>query len=97
MDNDRGLRLALFQAGNSADVIHVRMGAGDRLELELVPVNGPNNLVGVIAGVDADGPPGLLATHDAGVLLESRNRDLFDDHLNYQWYDVNQPTTAAVA
>src|ERR1051325_4262333 len=39
------VRLSFLQAGDTAHVIHVRMSAGDRLEVEAVSIDGAANLV----------------------------------------------------
>jgi hypothetical protein len=44
-------------------------------------VDGLNDRVGIVAGIDADCPLGLLASHHASMLLEGGGCDLFDDHL----------------
>src|SRR5437763_8933762 len=61
-------------------MIHVRVRAGDGLQLESMHIDCLNDGVRVISGIDADRAQSFLATDDARVLLESGRGDFFDDH-----------------
>ena len=61
-------------------MIHVRMSAGDGLQLKSVLVDCLNNFLRRIAGIDADRASRLLATDDPSVLFEGGHCDFFDDH-----------------
>ncbi len=47
------------------------VGHGNRLKIQTQAVNGLNDSLGLVAGIDADRLPGGFTTDDAGVLLES--------------------------
>jgi hypothetical protein len=80
MNNDLGFGLALLKARDAANMIQVRMRAGDCLELEAVSINCVDDFFGVVTGIDANRAFGFLAANNASVLLESGDGDLFDDH-----------------
>ena len=80
MNNDVGARLSLFQSRYTANVVHVRMGAGDGLQFKAMLVNGFDDCIGIVAGIDADRALRFLAADDAGVLLKCGDSDFFDDH-----------------
>ena len=80
MQNDLGPRPLALQGRHSADVIHVRVRQRNRLKLQPQPLQSLHDLARLLARIDADGAPRLLAAQDARVLLERRDCDLLDDH-----------------
>jgi hypothetical protein len=80
MNYDFRFRLAFLQAGNTTDMIHVRVRARNRLQLKAMFVDRFDDRVRIVARVDADRALGSFTTNDAGVLFESGNGNLFDDH-----------------
>src|SRR6185369_12156673 len=80
MNNDLRGGLARLQARDAANVIQMRMRAGDCLKLEAVSINCVDDFFGIVTGIDANREPGLLAANHAGVLLKSGDGDLFYDH-----------------
>ena len=80
MNDDFCFGLQFFKRGHAADVIHVRVRAGDCLQFEIVPVDRFNDVTRAIAGIDANRASGFFTADDAGVLLESGDGDFFDDH-----------------
>jgi hypothetical protein len=62
-------------------VIEMRVRDGYRLEREAMPFEGLDNPFSLISRIDADCQSGGFTTDNARVLLESGDRDFFDDHL----------------
>src|ERR1051325_4557763 len=56
------------------------MGAGNRLQFKTVLVDGLYNRVRIVPRIDADRTLSFFTTEDAGMLLKSRNGDLFYEH-----------------
>ena len=56
------------------------MSADDCLQLKSMFVDRFYNVAGSITRIDADRAPGFFAADNARVLLESSDRDFFDDH-----------------
>jgi hypothetical protein len=61
-------------------VIHVRVRQRNRLKFQTQTLKRLHNLARLLAGVNADRAARLLATEQARVLLESRERYLLDYH-----------------
>src|SRR6266850_5764224 len=55
----RGLKF--LERGHATDVIQVGMRHRNGLQFQSMFVDGANNLMGVISGIDTDGEPGLFA------------------------------------
>ena len=81
MQHDSRLRFALLQAGNASHMIQMSMRASNHLEFESMFVDSANDALGVVSRIDTKRSLRLFATQNAGVLLEGRYGDLFDDHL----------------
>src|ERR1051326_9170881 len=80
MNDDFRFRLLFLERRDPANVIHVRVRAGNGLEMKVVLFDRPNDSRGIVAGIDADRAPCLFAADDAGVLLEGGDGYFFDDH-----------------
>src|SRR6185295_3295517 len=98
MNDDVSIGLSFLQPRDTADVIHVRVCAGDGLQLKVMLVDRFNNGFRVIARIDANRALAFLAAYDPRVLLEGGDGDFFDDHLSVvsgQWSVVSGNTKTA--
>ena len=91
MDDDLRFGFEFLERGHAADVVHVRVRAGDRLQFETMPVDRCDNISGSITGIDADRAPGFLAANDARVLLESSDGNFFDNHFLSRVNSIDSP------
>src|SRR5437588_4154061 len=80
MDDDVRVGLSFLQACDTADMVHMRVCAGDGLQFKAVFVDGFNDAFGIVAGIDADRALRFLAADDARVLLKGSDSDFLDDH-----------------
>src|SRR5262249_29840032 len=81
MQDDSCFRSESLKRCYRSDVVQVRVRHHDRLKLERKFIDRIRDSLGFVTGINTDGAPRFLASHNTRVLLESCNRDLFDDHV----------------
>ena len=73
MEPDRGIERR-FRPAHAGDVIQMRVGEEDVFHVQLAPADQLEQLVHLVARVDADGFLLSRAAHDESVLAERRGR-----------------------
>jgi hypothetical protein len=69
-----------FNRGDSADVIQMRVRQSDGLKLKPVSLKRARDQFRLVARINTDGTPRLLAPDDARVLLKRSDGQLFNNH-----------------
>src|SRR4051794_8962634 len=85
MKHDASRRLQPLEIGYATDMIEMRMRANNRFQIKIMTVDGFNDHVGVVTGIDADCAAGVFTADDACVLLKSSDGQFFDNHLRLRY------------
>jgi hypothetical protein len=65
---------------NAGDMVEMRMGEQDLFRVELMALQGVQQISHFVAGIDDDSLTGLLASQDEAILEKRRNGVCFDEH-----------------